>query len=338
MIMIIAVEGVARVGLSNYEEWYDSSATHNADIVFIGSSRVASGINAPLVSQVVSDEVEYRVKVTNQGRGGSTIVTHYLELRELIESGRLEQPIVLLELAGEVPAPLMRGTWDERWFHPKFPSLLARAMTGDDVDPFLEADHSRSERFAVLSRYAFNNSDLISFKDGWRDLFFDRGGKATGDVLDLFLPTTKGDGSGLSDAGGVATDAAGVERARELALERLENESRTGVVLDDWNATVLASLVQLVHDNGGRFVFFQMPVSSVFEIDFETDVHKENRTNFASSMNEWGTPLIEFDPGLDDESFPDLWHLGKDGADITSEQLGELLAQMIAAGEPGLTE
>lgn len=333
LLLLVAAEGAARFGLANYEEWYDASATRNADIVVIGSSRVASGVNASLISRSLTEQTGNRVKVTNQGRGGSTIAAHYLEVRELIESGSVQNPVVMLELTGGVPAPLMRGTWEEQWNHPEFPSLLARAMTTSDIDAFLDADHDNGDRFAVLSRVAFNWSSYVSFKDGWRDLLFDRGGKATADALEAISPGADSQGSNLSSAGGVATDPAAIERAREAAIQRLENETRTGVVVDYWEQTILASLVELVHENGGQFVFFSMPVSTVFAADFETEIHQRNQAIFADTMKLWGTPLIDFDPGLEDSYFPDLWHLGSEGANVTSEQLADLIAAMIESGE-----
>ena len=66
----------------------------------------------------------------------------------------------------------------------------------------------------------------------------------------------------LGRAGGVRIDAQGVALVKDIVAKNSERELKNQKPLENWNDTDVAAIVRLVHDAGGKVVFYPMPLHS----------------------------------------------------------------------------
>jgi hypothetical protein len=327
LVVVFAVEFGAREIISRYDGWYSVNTKRPPDMIVIGSSRVEAGVDARQLSEQLSKRAGTEVRVSNQGRGGSTITVQYLALRNLLETLPEEDRAVLvgLEVPGGVPADLVRKTWSDPWADPAYLNLLPRFLRGTDLDDYWSADQAVGDELSVTLQWLFSFSDLSLYREQFRDRLFSQGSRLTTDALRRLSPAAVDPSLAGKAGGGVFSDAVRLQDARDFAEELAEREISGGQVVQDWNEYVIADLVELVRSYGGDVVFFDMPVASGFARQFDSDVHRRNLESFGDFADQHDLVVLDLGLELDDSAFPDLWHLGADGARVTTERIGTTL-------------
>ncbi len=191
LVVVLVVEAGASFAISSYNGWYSVNTRRPPDMIVIGSSRVEAGVDARQLSEQLSERAGTDIQVSNQARGGSTIVEHYLALRDLLPSFPADDRDVLvgLEAPGGVPANLMRTTWSDPWAAPDYLSLLPRFLTASDLDNYWSADQALGDEMRVTMQWGLSASDLALYREQFRDRFFAQGSRVTTDVLKQLSPS-----------------------------------------------------------------------------------------------------------------------------------------------------
>ena len=339
LVIVFAAELAASAIISRYDGWYSVNTKRPPDVIVIGSSRVEAGVDARQLSEQLSKRAGTEVRVSNQGRGGSTITEQYLALRNLLRALPEEDRAVLvaLEVPGGVPANLVRKTWSDPWADPEYLNLLPRFLEASDIDDFWSADQAVRDEFRVTLEWGLSAADLAVYREQFRDRFFAQGNRLTTDALKQLSPgAVERSLDGTAGQGGIFTDAVRLRNARDFAQELAQREATGGEVVEDWNDYVLADLVELVRSYGGDVVFFDMPVASGFARQFDTDAHRSNLASFERFTDQHDLVVLELGLELEDSAFPDLWHLGDEGAEITTDRIGSTLPlELLPAGSEG---
>jgi hypothetical protein len=278
---------------------------------FIGSSRVACAVDAAAFEAAVAKGQKRRVRAVNCGAGFTLLVQHYLNLRNLYERypDHLRGCVVFVEAPEGMPGA---ETWDGTWVHPEMPSQLVSVIAPRDFPGLWAAGMPVEEKTEVTCSYFLRGSVLFTYRQQLGQALWGRcekaflraaGGPATSEE-----PSNRG-AADLRAAGGVRNDPEGVENARRLAVRLAQDDMAHQAPGPDWDRTVVPDLVHLVHQAGGRVVFYKMPLHSVQAAPYWTALRKREVEQFRGKMAGWGTVFLTPDFSYSDEDFPDYWHL-----------------------------
>lgn len=168
-----------------------------------------------------------------------------------------------------------------------------------------------SLRLRLTVAYLFRKSALWRNRKAWRAWQLRRGTQIVGQVLAQFgwreavatMPT-------LVERGGIMADPAAIAKVREFAYTWAEEKAQHTVAVQDWDQRIVADILRLVRSRGGEVVFFEMPISSVMALPYETPESHTSILAFSDWSRRNQCPLIKTGFVSTDADFPDLWHLG----------------------------
>lgn len=297
----LCLEGLVRASGYQLPRWYPQVAEDQAwraareRLVFVGSSRTFAAV----------DEERFAAgsgaSAVNMGQGFSTVTTHALGLRYLADRGALAGTTVMVEAPDGLADP---ATWQDAWFFAERPQWLLSVMRISDLPALWRSETPIEDSLAVTFRGLAVGSRLATYREdvrvtalGW---VYDRvrGSAPGGD--DIVLPARRN-----------PEDNA---RIREAAM-RDGQRWLVGTRPVDWNATVIATLVDTVRAAGGRVVFLSLPLSEAMSTGLRTPIAHANRQRFDDALARWGTMRLQVPATFTEDEFPDLWHLGRPGRD-----------------------
>jgi hypothetical protein len=305
------------------DTWYRPVATAvcrgHVDFVFVGSSRVAAAIHAEAFSRRVAALSGRPVNAVNLGRGYTTLVEHELAVRQLYETcpAQMKDATVLVEASEGL---MEFSTFHDPWVHPDDPRLIVPLLRrGDVVRLWRESATPLQDKVELTARLLRS----VDYIDVTRRRLLNVGDRVEDFIAAHRRGAAPAAAADLTSAGGVLTDAAGVERARRLAVTFVASMSRDDERVEDWSSSVLMDFNQMVRAHGGRMIVYRMPVSSVFKTPLETPGRRRAAAGFQRAVAAADIPYLPVSFLTGDEDFPDAWHLRKSRADEFSQRLAE---------------
>jgi len=291
--------------------WYAAEAEEvrslpaaTAEVVFVGSSRVAAAVDAPGFAERCGEALGRPMHGVNAGRGSSTAAMHALGLRAMWSAGDLRGAVVLIEAAGGVAGitPGWSDAWGETWAGSGYAAMIVPYLRLRDLPELLGSAAPREEKLMLA---LLSTCHLCEY-------FWVRRGNALKRAelgVDRLLAPSTTEPSELSAAGGVRNDAAGIEALRRTAEQLARDDMRRQTPVGDWEGTAVAHLVRWVEDHGGQARFFVMPLSPVQQPMLETTVRQRDRDAFVLAAKRWGSPVVDVPFETTGDDFPDNWHM-----------------------------
>lgn len=329
LVVLGLAEWFVRQTADRVPTWYGAAqrlaAQGPVGVVFVGSSRVqAAVIPAEFAAGLAGTPLAGR-QVLNLARGYSTDAEHYLGLRNLLRAHpeSLRGVQVLAEAPGGIP---FRTTWQaDGWGHVQQPWMLVDLLSLSDVPTFLRSRQLELRtRLLVGMRVLLRPARLFNRRERVRQQWLEQvlPTLAVGRVPDLTPNDSVGaDLQGPGAASSIRVDEQAVAQARASAIQVGELLERQQAPVRDWRGTVQEDLARLVREHGGRLIFIDPPLSSVFRRAYETPLRREDVALFAQQAREWGGCVLRPDVAYGDEDLPDLWHLRPELAPAYSRAL-----------------
>lgn len=291
-------------GLNRLENFYAPAeefvAEGPVDYLFVGTSRVAGSVSPQVIATTLSDSLKRPIRVVNVGKGYSTLVMHYYGLRRLYQKqpNHMHGALVMIEAPSGIP---LYQDWDEDWTTERWPTLLGPFLTSDNLLPFLL--RSPNSLQAKATAVAAAPLRAVRFARYIHPALEEK-------VNDRFdFPAEEGPVADLSNAGGIRTDSAGVALVRKGVKEESREEAVPSQ-RQQWEGSVIASILQLVRSHGGDVIFFEMPESSYQSLKHQPDLYSVRKSTFHQWAQKRGLRLMEFpDFSTTDADFPDLLHM-----------------------------
>src|SRR5262249_22993251 len=88
ILVLGLVEALVRTTTDRMPLWYGAAERvaerDRVDVIFVGSSRVLAAVLTDAFSETVALQTGYRPRTLNLGRGYTTLIEHYLGLRNLL--------------------------------------------------------------------------------------------------------------------------------------------------------------------------------------------------------------------------------------------------------------
>jgi hypothetical protein len=94
-----------------------------------------------------------------------------------------------------------------------------------------------------------------------------------------------------------------------LAVELAKKPSPVPMPRHLTDRSVVADMVALVHEQGGRVVFFEMPMHRIQGGTRNDPARAEDRRLFQQQIRAWDARFVPTTITTVDEDFPDIWHL-----------------------------
>lgn len=282
----------------------------------VGSSRVAAAIDAEVFRAKLSESNHVPIPVYNFGKGYSTLVEHFLGIK-YVARGRdgLHGVTVLIEAPVGFPE---EATWTENWVRSEAPEIIVPYLRIDDLLNFwsIANDDGEIKSFITL---AVGSSTIAHTKQIRKRL---------AKAIDQFFLR----GAALAPefgAGGIRVDAEGtaIVRAKALEMSRMDLQSQRPIV---WDQTVVRSLVKLIQHDGGRVIFFEIPMSRVMTQSRSTALRLEDARNFQKKCKEWNTPFVHVPFSTSEDDFPDQLHLRPEKQDDFTKVLVETVRTFLS--------
>ncbi len=317
---LVASEVGARGWGVESRAWYPAvvgrASDRGPDVLVVGTSQSAAAIDEDLLARHWSAPDSAAARVENLGQGFSTTMAHLCAMRWAIgqRPDLLRGTTVLLEAAGGTPPP---DGADGRWYYPGMSHLLVPYVDAGLLERYWGTDHTLEEKLELTVRVATTDCALARLSDRVRDGIVTNGSRVVEKVLAPLAPVTDEDAeTDLRAKGGVRTDRAGIDRVRAHTLAG-GTDAAPSVRDVDWDATLVAELVEFVESHGGNVVFVEVPMSRAAQ-----------RTSYASGRPDparfkaWAErrrlTILRTHLRFDESDFPDLVHLSASrGADFT---------------------
>lgn len=316
--------------------WLEKYQQNNkVDCIFIGSSMTLAAIVPAEFDAEILRLSGRKLNSKNMGMCYSTPAEYYFGLRYLLKnnSTALSQRVVFIEAPGEIPA---FATWKDDWMEQQAPRLLAVYVNFGDIwrywtssrAPLLEKVLLPVSKFSYAAAYA----PLI------QEALFTGINKFA--AREIFKKEADPPESDLVNLGGIRTDQEGVRLVRNWVYRFAEKRCQNQKAIN-WDETVICDLVQLIAKNGGKVVFFKMPLSSAMSRPYATSIRELDKKHFKEKLSKWHSVMLNPNFVISgDEDFPDLLHLRKSRAQEMSRALAESYALEIsrALAEPNAPE
>ncbi len=280
-------------------------------VLVIGTSRVAAAVDPVEFANHVRSISGQSCGILTLGQGFSNLLEHFLGLQTLdrANSDFLNGLDVLIEAPTGLPD---RSTFRDSWYFEEQPALLITVLHRNDIVRLWKSGMTFEHKLKATVRFCLSASRLVTFRERIRDAVLSHV-VATGNRM---MPVTRklhlsGSHPDLTEIGGVRVDQRGIEAVRRNASIGADLATINQSSIDeDWEATVVREIVDLVRMRGGRVCFFEMPLSTVQARPYRTPIRVADRAQFRKVATQWETPILK--PTLDevsDEDFPDLWHM-----------------------------
>lgn len=329
LLIVGAAEGLARRTAAGVPRWYEAAgvlaARERLDVLFIGTSRVEAAIVPRAFEQRVFARTGRRLRALNLGRGHSTDVAHFFGVRNLLleHPDNLRGVTVFAEAPGGLPFPTF---WRRTpWAGPEHPWLLVDLLRQRDLRGLWRfSGLPVAARLHVTARWLLRPLVLFHRREHARAMALDAvpalAQRRWRGLLAVPLLGADLDGPGL---GSIRTDVEARNAARAGALQFGGTLARSQAPMRKWDNTVVESLVSLVHARGGRVVFFEPPLSEVFQRPYRSPLRQEDRRIFVQQAQAWGSVVLAPDFPYTDLDLPDYWHLRPERAPAFSRKLAE---------------
>ncbi len=316
----------------DYNEAAAIAEGKHVDIMAVGSSRVIAGFDEHTFRHRLRELTGQDFVVQNMGSPGRRLIYHYLGLRNLFRDHpeQYRGTTFLIEAPFGLPEYQLRS---DEWIYPNFPQHSIANIEPADL-PEIFCTHAPFERkLDVTLRVMFKPSELLSNRLRTRNDVLQAGTNWTERVLEKL---TENDSRAsminydINPRGGLRTEFAQEQYADRMVRQWMEDEKEELLrPWRDWDQSVLGDIVHLVQENGGKIVFFEMPMHSITSDIYHSDVHLVDRELFQRQAQEWETPIIETPFEYTDEDFPDKVHLSIDLLPVFSNMLAETYAEDI---------
>jgi hypothetical protein len=310
MVPLLIGEITARFVISGnwYEQWNQSQvvpAIHQTGpcVLLSGSSRMGSAIEESVFDSAMlrlggKKEVAY-----NLGLGYAYPATWYLILKRIAEqrTGHLSECLVLVEAPSGLPPG---DTWESSWVKLSICGPVVMFIEPDDNASFLLSRTPLGDKLLVLFSEVFKSAELIK---RFRDKLYQ---SASGSSL-LGQATGGNRLVDLSTKAGARNDAYGVELVRQEIMKAAITESREQheITEQDWEKSVLKSIVTLVRSQGGEVMLLNIPISSLEGQPLHTRQREIDRKTFNRVASKWKLKTLQVPLSYNDDDFPDLLHL-----------------------------
>lgn len=306
-------------------EWYDvlMDRLRHGDrppCWFIGSSRVAAAIDVDAF-----DRASGMSGSINLGQGYSTLVEHDFGLRNALalDPHALDHRYVFIEAPLGLPD---NARWNGNWANGNWadeiviPNLV-KVLHASDLGPMW-----RQANMSWPARLEATASVLIPPLRGIARARY-KASSGLDAMLDCLLaplqrleaqPALQAD---LANRGGIRTDDAGLQIAREKALYLAHRDVGNQQPIRDYEDSVLDDIVKRVQQAGGEVVLYEMPLSLIQRLPLESTLRQADRAAFSSVLEQWRVTMLKPAFHTRDDDFPDDWHLRRSRAPQFSERL-----------------
>lgn len=307
----------------NYKNRYKDFDTKHVDYLFIGYSRVPATINPQLIRQLSNGKT-----VINEGRGYMTPGIHYQALKNKLEEypDYLKNAVVFIEYPG---SQIYTSDFKQDKFlvyeplvstDKPMPHLLLPHLNWSSFRSFLkESNNSTSVKRELTLLYLFSSYRASQYLN---DRF-----NAKNSVY-----LSKKRNNKLVSEGGIRNDIidVAIQKAYDLASQEKKEIMEAPLLTDEIiDNSTFAKLYEIISQNGGKLMVYEMPLHSVQVDIYNTVKAKKNKIVFENWLNNHNIPII-YNPEFkyDDSDFPDIWHLSMERRDEFSTLLyKEILKQ-----------
>ncbi len=295
--------------------------------LFIGTSRVLAAIDAQAFEQRMEEKGYPEYTTLNLGAGGSRLHTHALGLRALLEldSRALRGTTIFIEAPDGLPE---FDTWQDPWVYPVMAMFTVRYMQAGDLGRIWRSHMPLGDRLDLTFRIVFRFSNLVTYRQlvrqemlAWVRRGLEGGTTRLGGHWRERAAVNSSDTPTSSPDIGVRPEL--LDIARRFIGDRVRDEGASQRPVEDWERTVVASIVHQVQLAGGQVVFYDMPQVSFLNRLVETPVRRRDRERFVEAASRWGTPIVHPRFPTSDGDFPDLLHLGRSKAREFSRSLAD---------------
>ncbi len=263
------------------------------DFIFIGSSRVGAAIDTVAFTQEWEKLSGKKVKAINLGRGYSTMMQHYLGLKQyfkILKAKSVPMPMILVEAPEGFP--FIR----DQWFYEDDPSPLVPVMDHDHFLEFWKSETPFMSKIDFSLRYFSVSYDRFrAYQPSW----FAR-------LEEIFIKPEMLD---IADRAGIRKEKAFVNMAKALAKETLEKEVKNQEPYKEPASQTLVKIDQLAKLYGTDFIPYFMPLSEVQKVSEYTPIRIKDRNRIKSIFAIKNWQIVNLDFPIRKGDFPDDWHL-----------------------------
>lgn len=282
-----------------------------ANFLFLGSSRTRAAINTDAWDRTMAEVFRVRSQSVNLGMGWCTPMEHYHGLRKLLSEypDALQGTAVVLETDDGIGYP---EKWDGNWIVEERRDLLVPYMNSSDLPRLWKSKTPMDQKLSIavdLLVPAFDQFPRL--RHVFRAYLDTLGQNLTEGIWGRPEPAAA-TGSDLTTAGGIRSDAKGVDLAIRMADSMAASDLRDQKRWGSWDSTVQADIVHLVRDAGGVPILMEIPFSPVQKAPLRTALRNEDRKAFEADLVRWKLPpVVKADFPTTADDFPDRWHLRK---------------------------
>jgi hypothetical protein len=273
------------------------------DMLFIGDSRVRAAIFPTRFAFALQKLGHRRVNVLNLGLGYTTLTEHYLGLKRLVKlfPDKLRGATVFIDLAYGVPN--LTG-WNSEWAHELAPLFLSSLL---DIQSTIQYWQQGTDPIGTKG--------YITLAAAWHTMA--RIAKTRTDVIDAGELWTARHISQQIAAGGPS-----LTRTLQSVTAVAGPWEAPGIVKPEvWRASVLYSLVDLIHEAGGETIFYQVPSHPAATPDSPWKQRiRANLNRVAAPLN---ARVLNVPFPVTGRDFPDIAHLAFHRAPQFTDQLAE---------------
>jgi hypothetical protein len=296
----------------SFREAYFPSKYDHIDYLFIGESRFPAAVDVSLINS--SQE---GVLAVNAARGYIYGGVHYWALTKFVQKypGILNNSTVIIDNGGGME---FTRPFEQAKFHI------------NEDNPHLFLPHLN---FSLLIDYLKHSDNKLKTKIKLSALYscaLYRGIPLINSTAHrLFAKYASG--NELTEEGGIKTEKKSILAAQQLLIkiagEQIANQKYQSPFSEqDLDKSLMAAFRDLITSNGGRLVLLNMPLHSLQQAVYDTDLSRKNRETFARWAESRDIPIITVtDFKYYDGDFPDYWHLGRNRRAEYTEKVYGLL-------------
>jgi hypothetical protein len=296
------------------KEVYDKKLTDHVDFLFVGSSRIPATINPGLFSELSNGVV------INAGRGYMTPGIHFQALKNKLKNhpNFLKNSVVLLEYPGSDIYTLS--------FEEDFLKVHEPEFNGEKAMPHLLLPHLDYDSFFAFFTKSQNSLNVKFQMLGLMSASF-RGFQY---VNDRFHASSKPlfhskANSNLVSEGGIRSDRIKFVKEKAIIVASKEKEmikNSPVLTFDQLEKSSISKLREIVINNGGIFMLYEMPLHSVQKDIYSSEKAQKNKEVFEAWLKEKHILIVHnSDFAFNDNDFPDTFHLSGDRRDEFTEKL-----------------
>ncbi len=350
ILIPLAIFLVGELAIRNWKVYGDSKglpalALEEVDILFLGNSRVAAGIDADQFREKLQkrggEHLSELKGVVNGGYGSTTMFQYLFALKALEnkQPGALQGSYVLME------APNGIGSWNNRgaWTYNDFDDRMLAGLLNDESFDRLwsDSDYDLESKLRLSVLHGFQDSDLYTKRYYFRIGLFRKMTKLIeNNVINrVNKEPSRSVKVNIAEAGGIRTDNKAVNscrnrilKLRESLVSRADKSNQINPDLfigsiptnePDWEKCSLREVVEYVEGKGGEFVFFRMPISSPLRDIYNEILSEDDYGSFFENATSWGADYISVNYQPEDENYPDLLHMNRDARRRFTDELSD---------------